>query len=93
MMTYERIRLPIAVCALVVLMASGCAGVPRPDAALAKSDSAVEQAIEAGARMHAPLLLREGGTQEGPAVGRAGPGRRRAGSGHRARQQGADFRR
>jgi hypothetical protein len=58
-MTYERIRLPIAVCALVVLMASGCAGVPRPDAALAKSDSAVEQAIEAGARMHAPLLLRE----------------------------------
>ena len=55
----ERIRLPIALSALIVLIASGCAGIPRPDGALAKSDAAVKQAIEVGARTHAPLLLRE----------------------------------
>lgn len=59
MMHSERILFPVALCAVFVLTASGCAGVPRPDAALAKSDSAVKQAIEAGARTHAPLLLRE----------------------------------
>jgi predicted S18 family serine protease len=55
----EKIRFPVALCALIALTASGCASVPRPDAALAKSDSAIKQAIEAGARTHAPLLLRE----------------------------------
>ena len=53
-------QFPIALCTLlIVLTASGCASVPRPDAELAKADAAVNQAIEAGARTHAPLLLRE----------------------------------
>ncbi|MDH3311128.1 MAG: DUF4398 domain-containing protein [Gammaproteobacteria bacterium] len=59
MMHYQWIRFPVAVSALIVMTASGCASVPRPDAALAKSDAAVKQAIEVGARTHAPLLLRE----------------------------------
>ena len=55
----ERIGLPVALFAVIVLTVSGCAGIPRPDAELAKSDAAVKQAIEVGARTHAPLLLRE----------------------------------
>jgi len=41
----------------------GCASTPRPDAQLARSDSAVKQAIELGARVHAPLVLREAETK------------------------------
>ena len=48
---------------LSVLFVGGCAGVPRPDAQLARSDSAVKQAIELGAREHAPLILREAETK------------------------------
>ena len=59
MMPNQRTRLPVALCALMVLAVSGCAGVPRPDAELAKSDIAVKQAIEAGARTYAPLMLRD----------------------------------
>jgi ribosome assembly protein YihI (activator of Der GTPase) len=53
------IRFPVAVSALIVLTVSGCASVPRPDAELAQADASVKQAIEVGARTHAPLLLRE----------------------------------
>ena len=59
MMRHQLFRFPVALYALIVLTASGCASIPRPDAALAKSDAAVKQAIEVGARIHAPLLLRE----------------------------------
>jgi ribosome assembly protein YihI (activator of Der GTPase) len=46
-----------------VLIFGGCAGVPRPDTELARSDSAVKEAIELGARVHAPLVLREAETK------------------------------
>ena len=50
-------RRVLAALGMVVLL--GCASTPRPDAQLARSDSAVKQAIELGARVHAPLILRE----------------------------------
>lgn len=59
-----RSRFPLSVTLIAaVLVFGGCAGVPRPDAELAQSDSAVKQAIELGARTHAPLLLREAETK------------------------------
>lgn len=48
----------IALGAMILLAGSGCAGTPKPDAELARSETAVKQAIEVGAREHAPLQLR-----------------------------------
>jgi hypothetical protein len=56
-------RRPGMLIAAGVVALAGCAGVPRPDADLARSDSAVKQAIELGARVHAPLILREAETK------------------------------
>lgn len=61
-MMRSRFPRPIPLIAIVLVL-SGCAGVPRPDAELARSDSAVKQAIELGARVHAPLVLREAETK------------------------------
>jgi len=51
------------VAAIGMAVLAGCASVPRPDAQLARSDSAVKQAVELGARVHAPLILREAETK------------------------------
>ena len=52
-----------ALVALGLVALAGCASAPRPDAQLVRSDSAVKQAIELGARVHAPLILREAETK------------------------------
>ncbi|OGI65590.1 MAG: hypothetical protein A2W18_12750 [Candidatus Muproteobacteria bacterium RBG_16_60_9] len=52
-----------ALLALGTVALVSCAGVPRPDAELARSDSAVTQAIELGARTNAPLVLRDAETK------------------------------
>lgn len=60
-------RVGQALVAFGLFALAGCASVPRPDAQLARSDSAVKQAIELGARVHAPLVLREAETKLGQA--------------------------
>lgn len=60
-LSFHRAGRALAVVGLFAL--AGCASAPRPDAQLARSDSAVKQAIELGARVHAPLILREAETK------------------------------